>query len=136
LNHAYGEDFCYDEMMMTGPGEQGKAVAEMVAAANPLAGDDVPQPGEGPSKASREAGNYDVLFVGTTASGEEVRASVQGDMDPGYGSTSKMIAECAVCLVEDCVDLPGGIYTPAPAMGERLIERLTQYAGLTFADES
>lgn len=136
LNHAYGEDFQYDEMMMTGPGDQGKAVAEMVASANPLAGDDVPKPGEGPSKEAREAGNYDVLFVGTTAGGEEVRASVKGDMDPGYGSTSKMIAECAVCLVEDCADLAGGIYTPAPAMGERLIARLTQHAGLSFADES
>ncbi|MEE4203030.1 MAG: saccharopine dehydrogenase NADP-binding domain-containing protein [Halieaceae bacterium] len=135
LEHAYGEDFQYDEMMMTGPGDQGKAVAEMVAAANPLSGDNVPKPGEGPSKASREAGNYDVLFVGTTADGNEVRVSVQGDMDPGYGSTSKMIAECAVCLLEECTDLPGGIYTPAPAMGAPLIARLTQYAGLTFTDE-
>ena len=53
-------------------------------------------------------------------------------MDPGYGSTSKMIAESALCLVKDCRELPGGIYTPAPAMGDRLIERLISNAGLTF----
>ena len=117
---------------MTGPGEQGKAVAEMVASVNPLAGDDVPQPGEGPSKESREAGNYDVLFVGTTDDGREIRAGVTGDMDPGYGSTSKMIAESAICLVRECPDLAGGIYTSAPAMGEKLIDRLVANAGLTF----
>jgi short subunit dehydrogenase-like uncharacterized protein len=132
MDHAYGKDFEYDEMMLTGPGDEGKAVAEMVAAANPLEGDDVPAPGEGPSRESREAGNYDVLFVGTTADGQEIRAAVTGDMDPGYGSTSKMLAESAVCLIQDCPDLPGGIYTPAPAMGHKLIRRLVDHAGLTF----
>ncbi|MCR9106227.1 MAG: saccharopine dehydrogenase NADP-binding domain-containing protein [Gammaproteobacteria bacterium] len=132
LGHAYGTDFQYDEMMATGAGEQGKAVAELVAATNPLSGDDVPAPGEGPSRESREAGNYDVLFIGTTADGREIRAAVTGDMDPGYGSTSKMIAESAVCLIQDCPDLPGGIYTSAPAMGHKLIRRLVEHAGLTF----
>ena len=133
LGHQYGEDFEYDEMMVTGPGEQGKAIAEIVAKTNPLEGDDVPQPGEGPSKESREAGHYDVLFVGQNASGDSLRAAVTGDLDPGYGSTSKMIA---MCLVHECADLPGGIYTPAPAMGEKLIKRLVEHAGLTFNLES
>ena len=53
-------------------------------------------------------------------------------MDPGYGSTSKMITESAICLIQDCSDLPGGIYTPAPAMGDKLIQRLEEKAGLTF----
>jgi short subunit dehydrogenase-like uncharacterized protein len=132
LNHLYGEDFQYDEMMVTGPGEQGAAAANMVASSNPLEGDDVPKPGEGPSKESREAGHYDVLFVGTNANGDRMEATVTGDMDPGYGSTSKMIAESALCIVQDCTDLPGGVYTPAPAMGEKLIERLVANAGLTF----
>lgn len=135
LGHRYGEDFRYDEMMLTGPGEQGKAMAEMVAKADPLGGDDAPKPGEGPSKESREAGNYDLLFVGTTADGREIRAAVSGDMDPGYGSTSKMISESAVCLVVDCRELPGGIYTSAPAMGQKLIRRLEEYAGLSFKRE-
>ncbi|MFT7133726.1 MAG: short subunit dehydrogenase-like uncharacterized protein [Cyclobacteriaceae bacterium] len=136
LGHPYGEDFEYDEMMVTGPGEQGKAIADIVASTNPLAGDDVPKPGEGPSKAVREAGHYDVLFVGHTNDGEEIRVGVTGDMDPGYGSTSKMIAESALCLVQDCPDLPGGIYTPAPAMGDKLIKRLVAHAGMTFELES
>ena len=132
LGQRYGADFQYDEMMLTGSGEQGKAIADIVASSNPLVGDDVPKPGEGPSKASREAGNYDVLFVGTNNNGDELRASVTGDLDPGYGSTSKMIAESALCLIHDCPDLKGGIYTPAPAMGEKLITRLVAHAGMTF----
>jgi short subunit dehydrogenase-like uncharacterized protein len=132
LGHAYGTDFLYDEMMIAGTGEEGKAIAQVIASTNPLAGDDVPAPGEGPSRESREAGNYDVLLVGTTDDGQHIRAAVTGDMDPGYGSTSKMIAESAVCLLNDCPDLAGGIYTSAPAMGHKLINRLTQYAGLTF----
>jgi short subunit dehydrogenase-like uncharacterized protein len=123
-------------MMMTGPGEQGKAIAEVVATTNPLEGDDVPQPGEGPSKESREAGHYDVLFVGQNEDGASISAAVTGDLDPGYGSTSKMIAESAICLVHECDDLEGGIYTPAPAMGEKLIKRLVDHAGLTFNLES
>jgi len=132
LGHPYGEDFRYDEMMLTGPGEQGKAAAEYIAGADLLGGENAPKPGEGPSKESREAGNYDVLFVGTTADSREIRAAVSGDRDPGYGSTSKMISESAVCLVSECQDLPGGIYTPAPALGQKLIKRLEAHAGLTF----
>ena len=63
---------------------------------------------------------------------ESIEARVTGDMDPGYGSTSKMITESAICLIQDCSDLPGGIYTPAPAMGIKLIKRLEEKAGLTF----
>ena len=37
-----------------------------------------------------------------------------------------------MCLVGECEDLAGGIYTPAPAMGFKLIERLTRHAGITF----
>ena len=135
LAHRYGKDFSYDEMMMTGPGERGEIAAQAVASSNPLAGDDVPQPGEGPSKASREAGSYDVMFMGSNDAGQTLQVSVKGDLDPGYGSTSKMIAESALCLVQDCADLSGGIYTPAPAMGEKLIQRLIDNAGIAFEIE-
>lgn len=132
LGHPYGTDFLYDEMTLCGPGDEGKAVAEMVASMNPLIGDDVPQPGEGPSRESREAGNFDLLLVGTTDDGQQLRAAVTGDMDPGYGSTSKMISESAICLVTDCSNTPGGFHTSASAMGETLIKRLVDHAGLTF----
>ena len=134
MDHLYGEDFCYNEMWIQGPGEEGKAAAEFVGSMNPLA--DAPAPGEGPSKESRENGNYDVLFCADLNDGSSLHASVSGDMDPGYGSTSKMIAESALCLVNDCVELGGGIYTPAPAMGEKLITRLQANAGLTFKIEN
>ena len=131
LDHAYGKDFLYSEMMITGPGEAGEKAAAAVAGDNSLMSDDGPKPGEGPSKEEREAGHYDVLFVGLNDDGE-IRVGVTGDKDPGYGSTSKMIAESAICLVRDSADTPGGVWTTAPAMGDALIERLRANAGLTF----
>ena len=131
LDHEYGEDFCYDEMMIAGEGEEGKQIADAMTSANPMGGEDVPQPGEGPSQESREQGNYDVQFFADIDEGC-IEARVTGDMDPGYGSTSKMITESAMCLIHDCNDLSGGIYTPAPAMGNKLIKRLIEKAGLTF----
>ncbi|UTW54578.1 trans-acting enoyl reductase family protein [Kordiimonas sp. SCSIO 12610] len=136
LGHSYGEDFTYDEMMLTGPGEQGQAIAKAVASDKSLASDDAPKPGEGPSKEERETGFYDVLFVGLGDNDERIHVGVTGDKDPGYGSTSKMIAESAICLVKDAVDTPGGIWTPAPAMGQKLIDRLVANAGLTFEVEA
>ena len=136
LQHAYGTDFVYDEMLVTGPGDKGEAMAQAVAADKSLGSDGGPQPGEGPSRAERDAGFYDVLFIGQDAAGHTLRVGVQGDRDPGYGSTSKMIAEAAVCLLQDATDTPGGIWTPAPAMGERLITRLQANAGLAFAIEA
>jgi short subunit dehydrogenase-like uncharacterized protein len=132
MNYIYGEDFKYNEMWVQGSGEEGKAAAEFIATMNPLA--DAPEPGEGPSKESRENGNYDVLFCADLEDAT-IKVSVSGDMDPGYGSTSKMIAESAVCLVKDCKDLAGGIYTPAASMGKKLIERLENNAGLIFKVE-
>lgn len=137
LGHLYGVDFIYDEMMLTGPGEEGKAVANHVAGDNSLA-QNPPKPGDGPSKEERDTGYYDIMFVGNFQGGETLIASVKGDRDPGYGSTSKMIAESALCLAMDVSreKIPGGIYTPAPAMGAALIERLISKAGLTFTIES
>ena len=134
MDHRYGTDFVYDEMMLTGPGEQGEAIANHIANDNSMA-EDQTQPGDGPDKEARENGLYDVLFVGEANDGQLVKVSVQGDKDPGYGSTSKMIAESAVCLVKNPDAASGGIWTPAPAMGSLLIERLQANAGLTFTVE-
>lgn len=135
MGHMYGEDFVYDEMLVTGPGDKGEAVAKAVAEDNSMA-NDPRKPGEGPSKEERETGFYDVLMVGEHSDGRSVRISVKGDKDPGYGSTSKMIAESAVCLVKNPEMASGGIWTPAPAMGDKLIERLEAHAGLTFTIET
>lgn len=132
LGEAYGADFVYDEMMVApGIGEMGKAAAEAIARMNPLSSDKGPKPGEGPSPEERDAGFYDLLFIGEGAGGERIDCVVTGDKDPGYGSTSKMIAETALCLVEDVAG-EGGIWTPGALMGKILADRLQAKAGLTF----
>jgi short subunit dehydrogenase-like uncharacterized protein len=132
LGHPYGREFLYDEMIVTGPGEQGEAAAKAIAAAGFDFGDDGPGPGEGPTKEQRDAGFYEIVFIGRTADGHALRAKVAGDSDPGYGSTSKMIAKSAICLITEAGDTAGGIWTPGSAMGSKLIERLVANAGLTF----
>ncbi len=152
LNHAYGADFTYDEMMLTGPGEEGAKRARKLDQASRtqsamlgfaptralLRRFALPKPGQGPSKVERETGSYDVLFVGEGADGRTLRAGVKGDRDPGYGSTSKMIAESAICIARDVsrAETPGGVWTPGSAMAGKLIERLRQNAGLTFSLEN
>lgn len=137
MGFPYGRDFVYDEMQITGPGEEGEAAAKRsMAASNNLASSAGPKPGEGPSKEERETGYYDLLFVGIAPDGRQVRVSVKGDRDPGYGSTSKMIAECGVCLLRDAPDVSAGIWTPGAAMREALIKRLVDNAGLRFEVEA
>ena len=136
LGHAYGEDFTYDEMLITGPGEKGRAIAEHLAASPPGSEPDAPEPGEGPNKEEREAGSYDLLFIGEGPEGQALHVGVTGDRDPGYGSTAKMIAEAALCLINDVPDAPGGVLTPVPVMAEPLLVRMREKAGLTFTVEN
>jgi short subunit dehydrogenase-like uncharacterized protein len=144
--YPYGKDFRYSEAVMTGPGPVGWSKATMMTAGlaafmlansnrlgrsllvNPL----VPSPGEGPSRKERENGFFKMLFFGTLPDGAAMRASVTGDRDPGYGSTSKMLSESAVCLAKDPSQVGGGFGTPVSAMGEALFKRLISNAGLTF----
>jgi short subunit dehydrogenase-like uncharacterized protein len=134
---GYGADFIYEEMMVTGPGPQGEATAKAIVAANAgLAKADGPKPGEGPSLQEREAGSYEIVFLGSTPSGSTLKATVTGDRDPGYGSTSKMIAETALCLLSDATDVRGGVWTPGAAMGERLTARLVRRAGVAFTSNT
>ncbi|KJC46241.1 saccharopine dehydrogenase NADP-binding domain-containing protein [Bradyrhizobium sp. LTSP857] len=137
MGFPYGQDFVYDEMVLTGPGEKGEANAKRVMAANAeKTGPNAPKPGEGPSKEERDNGRFDLLYVAIAPDGRQIRAGVTGDRDPGYGSTSKMISECAICLLRDVTDVPAGFWTPGAAMQHKLIKRLQEHAGLTFAVES
>ena len=137
MGFPYGREFIYDEMALTGPGEKGEANARRVMAANSeKTGPNARKPGEGPSKEERENGLYDLLYIAIAPDGRQVRASVKGDRDPGYGSTSKMISECAICLLRDTPDVPAGFWTPGAAMQHKLIKRLVDHAGLTFAVEA
>lgn len=132
MGHRYGTDFVYDEMVIAPSEEAAKAMAQMGGS---LGGEGGPKPGEGPSKAEREAGFFDVLFVGVDTDGAQLRVSVHGDKDPGYGCTSKMIAESAICLVQERTDVPGGVWTPGAVMQDALIARLEANAGMAFKVE-
>ena len=136
LDHKYGKDFTYDEMMLTGDGERGEQMAQGAAAMmkQPF-GENPPKPGEGPSKEERETGFYDILFVGKTTDGKTLRVGVSGKRDPGYGSTSRMISECALTLVKEDVPTTGGVTTPAPALGDALIKRLEAASVMRFRVE-
>ena len=80
-------------------------------------------------------GFFKLLMIGRLPDGTLLRQTVTGDRDPGYGSTSKMLAESAVCLARDNLDDNAGCLTPAIAMGDALLGRLQQNAGLTFEPE-
>ncbi|QHE75189.1 saccharopine dehydrogenase family protein [Hydrogenophaga sp. PBL-H3] len=146
--HPWGTDFTYSERMLTGGGTSGekraRALARNTRVQNALLAFGptralirrfaLPQPGQGPTKEQREKGRYEVLFIGQTADGRTLRASVKGDRDPGYGSTCKLISETALCLARE-IDrdmTPGGVWTPGAAMGLTLVRRLQERAGLTF----
>lgn len=142
--YPYGKDFRYDESVMSGDGFGGRAkgtVAALVMAtlfAKPgslvksIVDRFLPKPGEGPNAASRAAGFYNMRFYATLHDGSVAIGKVTGDMDPGYGSTSKMLAECGVCLAKDNTPEIAGVLTPSIAMGEPLLKRLANNAGLTF----
>jgi len=137
MGFPYGKEFIYDEMVLTGAGEKGEANARRVMAVNAgKTGPNAPKPGEGPSKEERENGLYDLLYVAIAPDGRQVRAEIKGDRDPGYGSTSKMISECAICLLRDTPDVAAGFWTPGAAMQHKLIKRLVDHAGLTFEVET
>ena len=133
LNHPYGKDFVYDEMMLTTLGEAALALVDAAAKANPFVGKGL-KPGDGPTKEERENGMYDFVFTGEYPDGKRIRTSVKGDRDPGYGSTSKIISEAALTLLE--INALGGIYTPGALMAAPLQERLQKYAGVTFHVEN
>ncbi|MDQ2631182.1 MAG: saccharopine dehydrogenase, partial [Actinomycetota bacterium] len=86
-------------------------------------------PGEGPSEAERERSWFKVTFVGE-GGGKQVVTEVSGG-DPGYGETSKMLAESGLCLAFDDLPQRSGQLTTAVAMGDALLERV-QKAGISF----
>jgi short subunit dehydrogenase-like uncharacterized protein len=148
LGHPWGTDFVYSERMLTGDGPAGEKRAKKMLRQSKLQNlllafaptrallkrFALPKPGEGPNREQREKGRYEVLFFGETADGRRSTTRVAGDRDPGYGSTCKMIAEAALCLARDLdrTRTPGGVWTPAAAMGMTLVARLESKAGLTF----
>ena len=140
----YGEEFRYSEATTAGKGIKGKVRGYLnsfpliFVAAKPksilkkIANKILPKPGHGPSKKDRESGYYNLKFYIKTNDNKEIIARVIGDMDPGYGSTSKMLAESAICLAKDDLKECYGVLTPSTSMGESLLKRLKENAGLSF----
>jgi short subunit dehydrogenase-like uncharacterized protein len=145
---AFGKDFSYGEAMLTGAGNSGrlKAIAltaGLAAFAGSMVLDPVrnlmnkfvlPKPGEGPSLQDQLNGFFDIQLMGKNARGDKLTAKVTGDRDPGYGCTAKMLAQAGLCLAFDLAkeDKAGGFWTPSTAMGDLLIERLNNHAGMSF----
>ena len=143
-NFQYGKEFTYEEATMAGKGISGfwKAILALFPLAmigiNPnsflkkIVNSFMPKPGEGPGIEKRKNGFYNLRFYITIDKKRKAFAKVIGDSDPGYGSTSKMLAESAISLAFD--NLPGnyGVITPSFAMGDKLLKRLKENAGLSF----
>jgi short subunit dehydrogenase-like uncharacterized protein len=89
----------------------------------------VKSPGEGPDETERAKSWFKVRFVGE-GGGRRVVSEVSGG-DPGYGETSKMLAESALCLAFDELPPSAGQVTTAQAMGDALLTRLED-AGIAF----
>lgn len=145
---AYGANFRYDEAVLAGRGVKGRLTASAIggglagfmlaSSVGPVRGAlerfVLPGPGEGPSPEQQEKGRYDLRFFGRTEDGRALRVKVTGDRDPGYGSTAKILGQAGACLALDIdkSDAPGGFWTPATLLGDRLIRRLVAHAGVTF----
>lgn len=148
FSYEYGREFKYDEAMWMQDGTKGKlmsyglsagllgfASAMMFKPSRELLSKHVlPKSGSGPSQSEQENGFFDIRFFGTTTKQDTISTKVIGDRDPGYGSTSRMLAQSALCLAQDISqdEVAGGFWTPSSAMGEKLIQRLEEHAGLSF----
>jgi saccharopine dehydrogenase (NAD+, L-glutamate forming) len=145
LDYPYGIDFTYDEGWDVG----GRLAARVLAVVSRMSywayrsaplrafmnAILLPQPGQGPSRKAREEGEFEFHLIARTRSEHRLTLVVTGDRDPGYGSSSRMIGEVAVCLAQDLSKsaLPGGFWTPAAAIAARIIPRLIENAEMNFA---
>jgi len=150
LGYPYGRDFRYAEVTRAGRGIGGMLRATGLAAGlggmvglaafGPMRAllqkTVLPAPGQGPSREQIEGGHFEVELVGTRDGRRVGTVTVRGNRDPGYGATACMLAESALCLSLDeaSLDSPGGVLTPAVAMGGRLRDRLNR-EGVTFQYE-
>ena len=141
---SYGSDFTYQEhafhkswwsaaksLVLTG-----LSVLVLLSPLKRLVKPFLPKPGEGPSESIQENGWFDCKFIVEADDGTKSVFNMNGKGDPGYKVTSKLVSECALCLIEDQDTLPGGseyggILTSASGLGESLIARLKR-VGINF----
>jgi len=133
----YGPDFSYGHYLVA---KRLPAAAGLIAGAGTLVAlAQLPvtrnlllkfkDPGDGPTPEQQAKAWFNVRFR-AEAAGRELVTEVSGG-DPGYGETSKMLAESALCLAHDELADRAGQLTPAVAMGQTLIDRLVR-AGIGF----
>ena len=141
---SYGPDFTYQEhafhkswwsaaksLVLTG-----LSVLILLSPLKRLVKPFLPKPGEGPSETVQENGWFDCKFIVEANDGTKSVFNMNGKGDPGYKVTSKLVSECALCLIEDQDTLPGGdeyggILTSASGLGQSLIARLKR-VGINF----
>ena len=144
LDYPYGTEFTYDEGWDVG----GRLAASILALVSRvfyrayrygpiravLNATVLPAAGQGPSRKSRDEGEFEFHFIARTRSEHRLMLAVSGDRDPGYGASSRMIGEVAVCLAEDLPKstLCGGFWTPGAAIADKIIPRLIENAGMKF----
>ena len=137
----YGPDFRYGHYIVT---QRAAKIGALVAGAGTLAALAqvgplrdallrIKRSGDGPSAEQRDRAWFQVRFAGrvTGSDAAPLVCEVTGG-DPGYGETSKMLAEAALCLAHDELPETAGQVTTAVAMGQALIDRL-RAAGIGFA---
>ncbi|MDC1111010.1 saccharopine dehydrogenase, partial [Gammaproteobacteria bacterium] len=141
---SYGTDFTYQEyafhkswfsavksLLLTG-----LSVLVLLSPLKRLVKPFLPKPGEGPSESVQENGWFDCKYIVETEEGIKKVFNMSGKGDPGYKVTSKLVSECALCLIENQDELPGGkeyggVLTSASGLGDPLIARLKN-AGILF----
>lgn len=146
MGYAYGEDFSYSEVVAMKKGLKGWVTAQgltlglgafvglavMGWTRSLMQATVLPAPGEGPSPEAQEKGFFRLRLVGRRDD-ERLDVLVKGKRDPGYGATSRMLTEAALCLALELDSLPdrAGVLTPASALGESYLSRLAR-ADVTF----
>ena len=84
----------------------------------------LPDPGEGPNETTRNNGFFEFWAHGTDGE-NQLRVKVAGQRDPGYGATSRMLAQAGLCLARDDLSVGGGIWTTASALGDPRSRKFT-----------
>jgi len=138
LGHAYGPGFSYREVMSVGRSPLAPVLAGGVTAGlgaltagmalpgtRQLLDRLLPKPGEGPSEKSRDGGHFRCEVHTVTSTGARYVATVAAKGDPGYAATAVMFGESGLSLAVDPLTGGGGVLTPAVAMGQHLVDRLT-----------
>jgi len=151
LEYPWGREFRCTEVIPTGPGIGGAAAAGGITVGlgvgraamssgllrRGLQRFVFPESGTGPSESEMEAGRFLITIIGrgTATDGPfTVMSKIGASRDPGYGATSQMLGEAAMCLLRGTTESPldGGVLTPASGIGDPLADRLRD-VGFTVA---